>query len=181
MRISGILAAAALAGMASAASAEVVESTSGGFATRHTAVVDADRAAVWQALVHPENWWAHTWSNDSANLRLDAFAGGCFCETLPAADGWPAGSVEHMRVVFVQPGSTLRLAGSLGPLQPEGLAGTLSVTLADEGEGTRITWEYITGGQSRIPLDQFAPIVDSVQAEFLGGLVENVGGGTIEG
>ncbi|MDE1468001.1 SRPBCC family protein [Aurantiacibacter sp. D1-12] len=181
MKVLGITVAAALACTAGSASAEIVESHGDGFATRHTAVVEADRATVWQALLHPENWWSHTWSDSSANLRLDAFAGGCFCETLPANDGWPAGSVEHMRVVFVQPGSTLRMSGSLGPLQTEALAGTLSVSLADEGEGTRITWEYITGGQSRFPLDQIAPVVDSVQAEFLGGLVENLGGGSIEG
>ncbi|RJY08919.1 SRPBCC domain-containing protein [Aurantiacibacter aquimixticola] len=157
------------------AHAEIIESSVGGFATRHSAVVTADRRAVWNALLQPENWWSHTWSNDSGNLRLEARAGGCFCETLPAADGWAAGSVEHMRVVFVQPGSTLRMSGSLGPLQSEGLAGTLTVTLEDEEAGTRITWEYVTGGETRFDLAQIAPVVDSVQGEFLADLVAEVG------
>lgn len=158
------------------ASAEVIESAHGGFATRDSAVVAAERQAVWNALLHPENWWSHTWSGDSANLHLDAQAGGCFCETIPARDGWPAGSVEHMRVLTVMPGSTLRMSGALGPLQAEGLTGTLTVTLEDVDGGTRITWDYISGGEARFPVEQFGPIVDGVQSEFLGELVALLGG-----
>ncbi|WAT17968.1 SRPBCC domain-containing protein [Aurantiacibacter sp. MUD11] len=161
--------------------AEVIESASGGFATRDSAVVAADRATVWNALLHPENWWSHTWSDNPANLHLEARAGGCFCETIPAADGWPAGSVEHMRVISVMPGSTLRMSGSLGPLQAEGLTGTLTVTLEDVGGGTRITWDYITGGEARFPVAQFGPVVDGVQSEFLGELVALLGGPVEEG
>ncbi len=167
--------------VAAPASAEIVESAHGGFASTHSVVVAADRAHVWRELLHPENWWGHTWSNDSANLRLEARAGGCFCETIPAHDGWPAGSVEHMRVLSVMPGAMLRMSGSLGPLQAEGLVGTLTVTLVDEGEYTRITWDYITGGEARFPVAQFGAVVDGVQAEFLGGLVARLGGAVEEG
>lgn len=177
----GVLVAAGLALPLSPASAELVESTHGGFATRDVAVVAADRHRVWNALVHPENWWSHTWSGDSGNLRLDAHAGGCFCETIPAADGWPAGSVEHMRVLTVMPGSTLRMAGSLGPLQAEGLTGTLTVTLEDVDHGTRISWEYITGGEARFDPGQFGAVVDAVQSEFLGALVQSLGGPADQG
>ncbi|WP_338244111.1 SRPBCC family protein [Aurantiacibacter hainanensis] len=166
--------------LAAPAAAEVVESSSGGFATRDSAVVTADRHAVWEALVHPENWWSHTWSNDSANLSLDARAGGCFCETLPGAEGAGEGSVEHMRVIMVMPGSTLRMSGSLGPLQAEGLVGTLTVTLEEVEQGTRINWEYVTGGQARFAAADFAPVVDGVQTEFLNGLVERLGGAVEE-
>lgn len=171
-----ILAAASAAVLCAPASAEVIESAHGGFASTHTVVVAADRAAVWRELVHPEGWWSHTWSDDSANLRLEAVAGGCFCETIPATGNWPAGSVEHMRVVAVMPGTTLRMTGALGPLQAEGLSGTLTVTLSDSEGGTRITWDYISFGEARFPVDQFAPAVDGVQAEFLGGLVARLGG-----
>lgn len=164
------------AGLAAPAAAEVVESASGGFATHDSAVVAADRATVWEALVHPEHWWSHTWSDDSGNLRLDARAGGCFCETIPASEDWPAGSVEHMRVIAVFPGTMLRMSGSLGPLQAEGLVGTLTVTLEDMGEGTHISWDYVTGGEARFPAPQFAPVVDGVQTEFLTGLVTHLGG-----
>lgn len=166
--------------LAAPAAAEVVESSSGGFATRDSAVVAADRQTVWDALIHPEDWWSHTWSADSANLRLDPRAGGCFCETLPDTEGWGEGSVEHMRVITVMPGSTLRMSGSLGPLQAEGLVGTLTVTLEDVEQGTRINWEYVTGGQARFAAADFAPVVDGVQTEFLNGLVERLGG-AVEG
>ena len=162
--------------LAAPASAEVIESASGGFATHDGALVSADRAAVWEALIHPEEWWSHTWSDDSANLSLDTRAGGCFCETIPAGDVWPAGSVEHMRVIGVMPGAMLRMSGALGPLQSEGLLGTLTVTLEDVEQGTRITWEYVIGGQARFPAAQFAPVVDGVQTEFLTSLVSRLGG-----
>ncbi|QZH74365.1 MAG: SRPBCC family protein [Erythrobacter sp.] len=168
-------------GLAAPAQAEIVESEHGGFSSTHSVLVAADRAAVWQALVHPEDWWSHTWSGNSANLRLDPQAGACFCETLPAADGWPAGSVEHMRVVTVMPGSVLRMSGALGPLQSEGLTGTLTVTLFEHEQGTLITWDYIFGGQARFPMEQFGPLVDGVQAEFLGGLAARLGGAIEEG
>ncbi|MEL1250699.1 ATPase [Aurantiacibacter gilvus] len=171
-----VLAAAGAALLSVPAAAEVVESATGGFASTHYALVAADRDTVWEQLVHPENWWSHSWSDDSANLSLDPQAGGCFCERIPGVDGYPDGSVEHMRVVAVFPAAMLRLDGSLGPLQAEGLAGTLTVTLTDEAVGTGIRWDYITGGQSRIPPEQLAPVVDAVQAEFLGGLVAQLGG-----
>lgn len=162
------------------AKAEIVESAHGGFASSHSIVVSANRAAAWRELVHPEGWWSHTWSDNPANLHLDPQAGGCFCETIPATDGWPAGSVEHMRVIMEMPGRVLRMAGSLGPLQSEGLAGMLTVTLADagtaQGEATRITWEYVTGGEARFAVDQLGPVVDGVQAEFLGALAGRLGG-----
>lgn len=182
MRFYATFVAAALSAglLAAPASAEVVESSGGGFATRDSAVVAADRRAVWEALVHPEDWWSHTWSGNSANLHLDARAGGCFCETLPAADGWEEGSVAHMRVITVMPGSTLRMSGALGPLQAEGLIGTLTVSLEDVEQGTRINWEYITGGQARFAAADFAPVVDGVQTEFLTALVERLGG-AVEG
>jgi hypothetical protein len=86
------------------------------------------------------------------------------------------GSAEHMRVVMVRPGVTLRMAGALGPLQPEALAGTLTVSLSDERDGTRITWEYVVGGHSRLSLDQLSPVVSGVQAQLLGELVAALGG-----
>ncbi|MGB3167503.1 MAG: hypothetical protein WBA68_12085 [Alteraurantiacibacter sp.] len=41
-------------GFAQPGAADIVESSPGGFATSHTALVAADRRAVWNALVHPE-------------------------------------------------------------------------------------------------------------------------------
>lgn len=171
LAVAGILAATAFP-----ASAEVVPSSTGGFASSYSVIVAAGREAVWDMLIEPRKWWTHSWSDNSANLSLDPQAGGCFCEIIPGIDGGAPGSAEHARVVMALPGSTLRMVGSLGPLQSEGLAGTLTVTLTEVDEGTRIDWDYVIGGQSRFGLDQIAPVVDGVQAEFLGGLVEALGG-----
>ena len=98
--------------------AEVVDSSASGFTSRNTVTVSAPPDAVYAALVDEvHEWWdaAHTYTADSTNLSLEAEAGGCFCESLP--DG---GSVQHMEVVYAEPGKTLRLRGSLGPLQGMG-------------------------------------------------------------
>lgn len=173
MRRALALVATALLLTSGAASAEVVESHGGGFATRQVAEVDTSVRETWDALVQPSRWWSHTWSGDKANLTLDPRAGGCFCESLPPIDGaFAAGSVEHMHVLTVVPGRVLRMSGALGPLQAEGLVGTLTVTLEPNGEGTRITWDYLVHGEARFPVAEFGPTVDRVQAEFLGELVK---------
>lgn len=166
----------ALALVAAPAQAEIIDSSAGGFASSNRAVVAASVDETWAMLLQPELWWSHTWSDDSANLSLDARAGGCFCESVPMPAGGEPGSVEHMRVVMVLPRSTLRMAGALGPLQAEGVSGTLTVTLNEAGEGTLIAWDYVIGGQWRMPPEMLAGVVDGVQQEFLGGLVAALGG-----
>lgn len=168
--------AAALSCVAAPAVAEVTRSETGGFASRNSVTVAADREMTWAMLVQPEEWWTHSWSNDSANLSLDPRAGGCFCEVIPHPDGGPDGSAEHGRVVMAMPGAILRIVGSLGPLQGEGLSGTLTVTLDEAEGGTAITWDYVIGGQWRMPPEQMAQVVDGVQAEFLGALANALGG-----
>lgn len=155
---------------ASPLSAEVLPAEHGGFASVNTATVAATRWQVWEELLKPEYWWTHTYSGEPMNLRLTPQAGGCFCETVPVEGSWETGSVEHARVVAVMPEQMLRMSGSFGPLQAEGLTGTLTVTLSDVDGGTRISWEYIVGGAGRLDLHEIAPVVDTVQAEFLGSL-----------
>jgi len=156
--------------------AEVVPSETGGFASSQSVVVGVDSASAWSMLVEPQFWWHHSYSDNSDNLTLDPHAGGCFCEVLPGVNGAPSGSAEHMRVLFVQPHVELRMTGALGPLQTEGLKGTLSVKLEAVQDGTRITWDYVVGGESRMSLAELAPVVDRVQGEFLGNLADALGG-----
>ena len=63
------------------------------------------------------------------------------------------------------------MTGGLGPLQGMGLDGALEFRLAPaDGGGTRITLWYRVGGYTPDDLSKFAPVVDRVQAQQLGGL-----------
>jgi uncharacterized protein YndB with AHSA1/START domain len=147
---------------AAPAAAEVTGQSTSGFATAGTVTIAAAPERVWATLIQPGRWWSaeHSWSGNAANLSLEPRAGGCFCEALPNG-----GSVEHMRVIYADPRRQLRLSGALGPLQGEGLAGTLTVTLERSGGGTKLSWSYKVGGYTGLPLTQVAPAVDGVLSE----------------
>lgn len=174
--LSVALAVAILLGVATPASAEVVDPTETGFVSRLAIEVKAAPADVWKSLIAPNLWWnkAHTYSGEAANLYLDAQAGGCFCEKLPlgkdAAPNSRNGSAEHMRVIHAAPGRVLRLSGGLGPLQSEPVGGVLTITLKPTVAGTRILWEYVVGGFMRYKVAEIAPAVDKVLAGQLASL-----------
>lgn len=149
------------------ASAEVVKSTPAGFETRHVVTIAAPPAKVWAVLLRPARWWAgaHTYSGDAKNLTLDARAGGCWCEKLKNG-----GVVEHMRVVYLDPGRSLRMLGGLGPLQAEGVQAAMTVTMAPEGAGTNLVLSYVVGGYIRAGTEVFAPGVDAVLGQQVAGL-----------
>lgn len=115
-----LLAAAA----ASPAMAEVKSATPAGFAVEAKVVVPASPAQAYAALARIGAWWdsAHSYSGDAANMTLDPKVGGCFCETIPKGNG----AVEHGRIIYAQPGETLRLQSALGPLQAEAALGVLT-------------------------------------------------------
>ena len=153
--------------------AEVAASSESGFVSHNEALVRASPTEAWAALVQPGQWWngEHTYSGDAANLTLSARAGQCFCETVPATGG----EIEHMRVIYVAPGSTLRMTGGLGPLQSEPVTGVLTMTLEPDGEMTRISWDYVVGGYMRTPIAEIAPLVDQVVGEQLLRLATRLG------
>lgn len=174
----GLIAAVAFA---APAQGEVIQKSDAGFVTRATATVAKPPLEAWLALIAPAKWWnkAHSWSGDAANLYLDPQATGCFCEFMPfpkdAPVGTRRGSVEHMHVIFADPGKVLRMSGALGPLQSEALNGTLTVTLKPVDGGTRILFEYVVGGYMRFKTDEIAPAVDGVMSEQLGRLAAFLG------
>jgi len=154
------------------AMAEVRESSPSGFVIQLGIDVPANAQAAWEALVTPRKWWSaeHSYSSDAANFSLDPRAGGCFCEVLPnkaSPKAAPRGSVEHMRVVYVEQPRALRMVGALGPLQAGAGTGTLTVILKPQGEGTRLLWEYAYGGYVRGDVPSLAKAVDGVLAEQL--------------
>src|SRR4051812_25298871 len=102
-----LLMAMALAAFASAARAEVIDATPGGFEVRRVLTINAPPAKVYAALIAPAGWWNHTFSGDPSNLYIEPKANGCWCQTLPKTRG----SVAHMRVIYVEPGSLIRLQG----------------------------------------------------------------------
>jgi uncharacterized protein YndB with AHSA1/START domain len=148
--------------------AEVKSATDAGFEVSRTMTINATPAQLYRALGQPSRWWskAHTYSGDARNLSMALTAGGCFCERIPH-DG---GTVLHARIVFTQPGKQLRLQGSLGPLQSEGVTGTLTWSLKPVSGGTEVTQNYIVGGYIRGGAKNFAAPVDQVLGEQLSGL-----------
>jgi uncharacterized protein YndB with AHSA1/START domain len=144
--------------------AAVTDARLNGFAVEERVHIAAAPGKVYEALVHPQNWWnaAHTFSGDSANLSLDAKAGGCFCEVL--ADG---GTVQHATVVYAQPGKALRLRGPLGPFQGEGVDSATTFTLKATSGGTDLILNnnvggYMKGGFGKWPRASDAMLTDLV-------------------
>jgi hypothetical protein len=143
-----------------AASADVVTVSAAGFTTRTVITVPGTPEAAYAMVVSPKDWWdkAHTYSGDSKNLSMNPMPGGCFCEALPG------GGVQHGTVAMAWPGRTLRLIGSLGPLQGMGVTGAMTWEFEKAPEGTKITLTYVVGGNPTLPFEKLAPLVDGVMA-----------------
>ena len=164
MLIKGLVPLILVLAAAGPAAAEVKSVAPNGFEVASMTTIAAPPDRVYAALGEVGHWWdpSHTFSRDAANLSLELRAGGCFCERLK--DG---GSVQHMQVVYAAPGAGLRLRGALGPLQVEGVDGTLSWTLKPAEGGTGVTQSYVVGGYIRSGMEQWAPRVDRVLDEQL--------------
>ena len=162
-----------LLALSTPAVAEVKATSDAGFNVIHIATVQATPDEIWKRLLAPKDYWnkAHSWSGSSAGFYIDAQANGCFCELFQEADVngkvKTVGSVEHMRVIFAQPGKVLRMQGALGPLQSEAVIGTLTVAMepAKQGGATRVSFSYVVGGYMRYKVAEIAPAVDKVLGE----------------
>lgn len=161
---------------------KVAQVSAQSFVIRHVAQVSASPEEAWAVLIKPSVWWdsKHTWSTDASNLTLDPRAGGCFCEVLPnpsSPKAAPRGSVEHMRVVYVERPRALRMVGPLGPLQADAATATLTIQLkADDKGGTQVSLEYVVGGYTRTPFEKLAPAVDAMLADQVRRFSEKLGG-----
>jgi uncharacterized protein YndB with AHSA1/START domain len=149
----------------SRSSAEVADSSVAGFRVREVALIKSAPTVVYQALVSRiGDWWnsEHTFSGSSRNLSLRDEPGGCFCERLP--DG---GGVRHLTVVYVSPNRELRLTGAIGPLQTQGVAGSMTWKLTPAEGGTNVELTYSLGGYYPGGLTSMAAAVDGVIGEQL--------------
>lgn len=186
MKRIAILAASILASSAPA-HADIKAQGENGFNVVHIAEVEAAPDEIWKRLISPKDYWSkeHSWSGSSAGFFIDAQAGGCFCELLQGkqTDSKPvnAGSVEHMRVIFAQPGKVLRMQGALGPLQSEAVLGTLTVAMQPmaamkNGQPvTKLSFSYVVGGYMRYKVSEIAPAVDKVIGEQFASLIKPFG------
>ncbi len=178
--LAGIIAACVCA----PALAEVKPTNATSFASSHIANVSAEPDALWKRILAPKDWWNpdHSWSGSTAGFYIDAQAGGCFCELFQTKDNKgqlkTTGSVEHMRVIYAQPGKVLRMQGALGPLQSEAVLGTLTVAIEANAEGgsSKISFNYVVSGHTRFPPGKIASAVDAVIAEQFARLIAPYGG-----
>ncbi len=147
--------------------AEVTSVSANGFTSTHTHTLPLPPEDAWALLTDGLNrWWdaSHSYGTKPENLSLrigkNGHEGGCLCERLDD-DGW----VEHLRVIFVQPGESLRLQGALGPLVDMGLQGMMRWTLApaeDTPGASVFTSRYVVTGHLEGGFEQLAPVVDQV-------------------
>ena len=154
--------AALLVLIAAPAPAEVVSASDNGFEVRETVPLVVAPQAAFQAFAELPAWWdaEHSYSGDSANMRLELTPGGCFCERIPKSGG----GVEHMRVVYVEPGKRVVLTGSLGPLLYEATAGVMDVQVKTIAGGSQLTLDYKVAGFANGGAAKVAPVVDAVLA-----------------
>lgn len=146
------------------ADGDVIGSAAHGFRIEIKIEISGSRQQVYDGFVERiGQWWepGHTYSGDSSNLYIEAEKKGWFGERLP--DG---GFVQHLRVVYVQPGAAIRLTGGLGPLQEMGVDGALTISLKENAEGqTELTLIYNVSGYDPEGLDRIAGPVDQVLIE----------------
>ena len=150
---------------ATAARAELTQTSSTGFTSSFRGEVQAGADATWRAIVQLPRWWsdAHTWSGKAANLSLDLQPGGCWCERWDDR-GSPA-AVQHAQVLTVLPGRLLRLRGNLGPLQALPVDGVLDIATGVQDGKTMLRLSYRVGGPADAGLEQMASAVDRVLGE----------------
>ncbi len=155
-----------------AARADVLSAGSGGFQLRHQVSTALAPDAAYQRFLTIGRWWsdAHTYSGRAASLSIDARPGGCWCEQL--ANG---GALRHMTAIYLDPGKALRFEGGLGPLQPMGASGVMTIAFkpAAAGQGTTVTLVYNVSGYAAEGLAGIAPAVDQVLAEQLARFAAN--------
>lgn len=70
-----------------------------------------------------------------------------------------------MEVINVDYGKTLVMTGVFGPLQPLAATGTMSIQLAPEGDGTKLSIVYALAGYSPSGLNTWAAPVNGVLTE----------------
>ncbi|MEM7781883.1 MAG: ATPase [Planctomycetota bacterium] len=142
-----------------ACDAQQVSSAPDGFqmTLRQTTILSPEQTS--EKMVNDfAKWWdgSHSYSGKAENLSLDLKKMAMF-EELP--DG---GFVRHLEIIYFQPGKAIRLSGGLGPLQPMGVNGSLTISLKKIETGTQIDLQYNVSGAAKLSLDKLAGPVQFV-------------------
>lgn len=143
----------------SVASAKVTAHTPTGFNVALEANLTVTPQQAYEKFVEIGKWWdmAHSYSKDSANMRLEATSGGAWIETLPNG-----GHVAHMRVSQAAPGERLVMIGGLGPLAFMGVNAAMSVSFIKSENGTKVSIGYAVGGFDPGEFKTLSAAVDGV-------------------
>ena len=145
------------------AQAELKASAPDALVIQVRAEVLLDRDDAWARLLDVSSWWksSHTYSGNADNLKIDAVAGGCWCEL------WSGGEVEHGRVVAVMPKEMIRFDAPLGPLQEMGVSTALTFTLSagSKPNTTSVIVDFKVSGSSLSKLDKLGAVIDGVISE----------------
>lgn len=149
--------------------AEVIEASDTHYRLSHSATTTISPEALWERLIHPEQWWNpdHSYSGKAENLSLDPQAGGLWRED------WDGGSVAHGTVVQIIKGNVLRLEAPFGPLQGMGAYVIWSIKIEPSGSGSTITFDEVAMAPPGSSLEAVAPAVDGVKGEAMRRLVGN--------
>ena len=154
--------AACLIVSAGTAQAEVVSAGSNGFHVRQSVQMVVPQQAAYEAFGQVGSWWnaEHTYSGKPENLSMALQSGGCFCERFPTGGG-----IEHMRIIYVDPGKRIILTGSLGPLLYEATTGVMDMKFERIAGGSKVTMDYKVSGFADGGADKLAPLVDGVLSD----------------
>ena len=143
--------------------AELIAASDTHYRLSHSATTALSPDALWDRLIHPEQWWNpdHSYSGKAQNLSLDPQAGGLWRED------WDGGSVAHGTVVQVIDGKLLRLEAPFGPLQGVGAYVIWTIQIEAADSGSRVTFTEVASAPPGSALQKLAPAVDQVKAEAM--------------
>jgi uncharacterized protein YndB with AHSA1/START domain len=147
--------------LAQGAAADVVSASASGFSLKIETLSDSTPDESYRAFTEIARWWdaAHSYGGNPAMLSLEMKPGGAFLEKLPGG-----GFVKHLEVVYANPGKEIRLLGGLGPLQPMGMHGAMTIQFEEFGRGSKTVLTYNVSGYTASGLESLAPVVDAVQS-----------------